>query len=530
MIRFCRKYIAKYRKKLLLYLSISIVSICISVIIPVFWGKIIDLMTTSQNVGALLRIGSFVLGLGLANVFIGYCNNKLYIIIQTNSAVDMSGDIIQHLHKVSLSELQKYDMGYLNESINHDSNSITMFYLSLIVNAISYGLMLIFSLGILYTISIKIGIILLVLIGIYMIFYLCFRNKLVDRAETFNNARSSFFGALLEQFKNIKFIKQHALEDLYKDKLRQAFSIFFKVALNVQQFFFLYSSVDNILEIIINFCIYIFGGINVMKGNVTIGGFTIILNFYGNILSSVKYFSNLGKEYQDNNASYKRLNNYWNLSEQPNGEELLDEIETISCNNLSFSRNEHKIFREFNVTFKKGEIYCIQGENGSGKTTLVDLITGLFIGEYEGEIAYNGINIEKIDMKRMRQQKISVLEQNPYLLEGSPKDNIRLTPYHCKTEYDDKLIKKSVGNIGNNGEGISGGEKQKIGILRALAKQSNVLIFDEPTSALDQETRREFFDLLKKIKREKIIIFISHDKENYQVADQTINLSEYHFS
>lgn len=225
---------------MVLYLLISIVSICISVIIPVLWGQIIDLMTTSQDIGTLLKKGSLVLVLGLVNILIGYWNNRFYIIIQTNSAIDMSADIIQHLHKVPLSKLQKYDMGYLNESINHDSNSITIFFLSLIVNAISNGLMFIFSLTILCVISVKVGVVLLCLISTYMIFYLCFRNKLIVKAEAFNNARSSFFGALLEQFSNIKFVKQHALEELYKTKLRQAFDKFFEIIFNVQQFFFLY--------------------------------------------------------------------------------------------------------------------------------------------------------------------------------------------------------------------------------------------------------------------------------------------------
>lgn len=525
MLNYCARYISVYRHKLAVYLSMSIVSTIIAIIIPIFCGQIIDLMTSNQDVYRLIKMGILVLFLGFLNILIGYWNYRFYIVIQTNTAEDISEDIIHHLHKISLNELQKYDMGYLNESINNDSNSIVIFFLSLIVNALSNGLMLLSSLLILCTISLKVGAVLFLLICLYIIFFLGIRDKLLREAESYKDARSVFFSALLEQFGNIKFIKQQALEDYYKSKLKQEFKIFFEKALSVQQFFYRYSSADDILEIAVNFCIYVLGGISVVKGNMTIGGFTIILNFYKNIIASIKYFADLGKEYQDNNASYKRLQKYCELKEQKNGVQILEDISTISCNNLCFTRDGQRILQGLNITFEKGEIYCIHGENGSGKTTLIDLLSGLFIGEYEGEIYYNDINIENIDMREMRRRKISILEQEPYVLGGSLEDNICLSGKQLESKYFSRIIKKKIGTVGENGKGISGGEKQKIGILRVLAKQSDVLIFDEPTSALDQESKKDFFDLLKKIKKEKIIIFISHDKEAKQIADKVIEMS-----
>ena len=524
MLKFCWKYILKYKKELVLYLLISIVSTAIFVAIPIWGGRIIDLMVSGGDVKLLFKMGGIVLLLGLFNIMICYWNNKFYVIIQTNSAMDISADIIHHLHKIPLSEIQKFDIGYLNESINHDSNSITMFFLSLIVNAISNGLMLILSLLVVCKLSLKIGVILLLLISIYIIFFLCFRNKLLRKSELFKKARSTFFGALLEQFKNVKFVKQHALEEFYRIRLKQSYKIFFKEALATQQFFYLYQSTDNLLEVIVNFSIYMIGGISVIGRSMTVGGFTIILNFYRNIISAIKYFANLGKEFQENEVSYQRLENYINMPEQKNSEKFLEKVFTIECKNLSFVRDGSEILHNFNATFERGKIYCIQGENGSGKTTLMDLIIGLFLDEYTGNICFNDISIAKLDMKKMREQKISVLEQNPYMLEGSPADNIHLTTNYRNDKYFSRIVKKEIGMVGSQGDGISGGEKQKIGILRALAKDSDVLFFDEPTSALDQETRKEFYCLLQEIKKEKIIIFISHDKESGKIANEIIEL------
>lgn len=355
-----------------------------------------------------------------------------------------------------------------------------------------------------------------------MLIYLSFRSKIRERARIFKEAQSVFFGALLKQFTDFKFIRQHSLEKVYKSHLRKAFEEFFVKALNSQQFFFMYSSMNNVMENIANVCIYILGGINIIKGNITIGAFTIILNYYGNILSTIKYFANFGKEYQDNHVVYERLKRNLELEEQRNGEQFLESVFEISCKNLKFLRNNERIIQDFNYTFEKGRIYCVQGENGSGKTTLLDLIVGMFIGEYEGQICYNHINIEEIDMRRMRLQKISVLEQFPPMIDGDLEENIHLTKFHYDNRYQNKIIKKEMKGICNGGKGISGGEKQKIGILRALAMDGEVLVLDEPTSALDHEGRDELFDILKEIKKEKIIILVSHDVETCQIADHII--------
>ena len=511
---------------MVIYLLFSVITTTIAIITPVLWGKIIDIMVNISDVNLLIKMGIVVSLLGLLKIIMNFISNRLYITIQTNSAMDISEDVIHHLHKISLTKLQKYDAGYLNECINHDSNSITMFFLSMLTGFLSNGLLLIIPLFIVFRLQYIIALVLFIEIVGYIVLYIFFREKLIERAKIFREAQSEFFSALLEQFKNVKFIKQHALEEFYKERFRTAFQDFFRKALSTQQFFFLYSSMDQILEVIINFCIYILGGILVIKDGLTIGSFTLVLNYYRNILSSIKYFADLGKEYQNNNVAYQRLENYLELKEQSNGTKEINRITQIRCNNLTFAREGKEILHSFNYIFEKGNIYCVQGKNGVGKTTLIDVLIGLFVDEYEGEILYNGINIKDIDMKGQRFSNISVLEQDPYVLEGSVDENIYLTEKYYKNKYGDRILDKQLGNIYNGSNGVSGGEKQKIGIIRTFAKDSDVMLLDEPTSALDQGSKKNVFRLLKEMKKEKIIIIISHDKEAKQFADYTINLNE----
>lgn len=525
MFKFCKKYICEYKAKIISYLCLSMIATGLAIIIPILWGKIIDIMVIKSDINSIVKIGIIISVVGVVKIIINYYNNKLYIIIQTNLAMDISADLINHLHKISLTKFQEYDAGYLNESINHDSNSVTIFFLSVLTGILSNILLLIIPLSIMFNLTHKMVIVLLAVITGYIVLYISFREKLMEKARIFQDAQSKFFSAIVEQFKNVKFIKQHALEEYYKVRFRKSFQVFFEKALSTQQFLSLYSSLDQMLEVIINFCIYIIGGILVIKGELTIGSFTIILNYYRSILVSIKYFADLGKEYQKNNVAYQRLQSYFDLKVQRNGKEEINKVTQIKCNNLSFSRGDNEIIRSFNATFDKGNIYCICGENGTGKTTLLDLLTGLYIDEYKGEILYNNVNLKDIDMKKQRAVNISMIEQNPYVFEGTIEENIYLTKSYSNKKYSHRVLDKKLGNIYNNGDGISGGEKQKIGILRMLSKDSDVVMLDEPTSALDQESKKRVLEILKEIKKEKIIILISHDKEVEKFADYVINMS-----
>lgn len=159
---------------------LSLITTAITIVQPVLWGKTIDIMVMSSNKKLLLITGIIALLLGFFSIIIGYLNNKLYIIIQTKSAMDISADVIHHLHHVSLTNLQKFDAGYLNESINHDSNSITMFFLSILTGILTNVLLLIIPLFIIFRLAPNIVVLLLIMIIGYIVLYLIFRKK-IDR-------------------------------------------------------------------------------------------------------------------------------------------------------------------------------------------------------------------------------------------------------------------------------------------------------------------------------------------------------------
>ena len=198
MFNFCKKYILKYKKQLSIYIFFSLTITFITAYTPIIFAKMIDIISLNANVKTLISLGMLATILSIIKLIISYFNNKLYLIIQANSAIDINTEIIQHLHKISLTKIQKMDAGYLNESINRDSNSIVIFFISTLTGLISNIILIFCSLYVLSHIEIKLTLILLLSVMVYIIVYLLSKKKLEKKANELKDAQSTFFSKLLE--------------------------------------------------------------------------------------------------------------------------------------------------------------------------------------------------------------------------------------------------------------------------------------------------------------------------------------------
>ena len=192
------------------------------------------------------------------------------------------------------------------------------------------------------------------------------------------------------------------------------------------------------------------------------------------------------------------------------------------------------IFKNFNLKINKGEILGVHGKSGSGKTTLVNILLGLL------EPSNGKVLIDNIDMKgkaKNWQKNIGYVPQIIHLLNSSIKENITLG----FTDKNNITIKKSIKlsqlenfvknlknkestNIGEDGVKISGGQRQRLGIARAIYRNPEVLVLDEPTSSLDNRTEEEFIKTILSMKRKKTIIIVSHRNSILKKCDRIIKL------
>lgn len=539
IFRFCLPYLNLEKNRILIYILLSIMTAAIEILSPYILGDFIDYLTIGGEAIYVIRFCLIFTGLNIVRIIKDYLMAMLYTKIQVKVGYNLNFSVISHIQEISLLHIKKEEEAYLNQRINGDAYNLISFCLDTINSFSVNTIFVLVSFVILYRMNSFITIVMVFFIFIYIAIYFFMKEKVYEAGFNFKESQAHFFSSLFEQLKYIKIIKINSIKKEINNRLDKRFNNFFNIAIESQKVNYMYNSLDRIISILAQITLFIIGGMQVLKGNFTVGMFTIFSSYFNMILNACRYFFTLGSVYQNALSSYDRIKEYLQFPRQNNGKIKLKDIKTISFENVSFSYAEDEnLIDRLSYDFNKGNIYSIIGENGSGKSTSMDLLVGLYVGEYEGKIFYNDINIDEIDMVDARSNLISVAEQEPSLIQDTILYNLtfsniesgntkkQINEYLKILNMEEFFYYRKLGyNLDEKNTNISGGEKQKIAILRVLLKDSPLMIFDEPTSALDSKSIKSFLDYLELIKKDKIIINITHNHDLLDYSDHVINLN-----
>lgn len=199
---------------------------------------------------------------------------------------------------------------------------------------------------------------------------------------------------------------------------------------------------------------------------------------------------------------------------------------------FKYEKNQKYILKNFGLKIEKGDRVLITGKSGKGKSTLLDILSG-FNEKYDGEFLVDGNRMNNIYEWR---KKIGYLGQSFFILDDTIKNNIILEEKYNKRKFDwvvkisnlKELINSSDRGIltvlGERGSNLSGGEKQRIGLARALYRKPNILILDEPTSSLDEHTANKFIDSIFQLDKKITLIMISHNNKFRKKFNKIVKL------
>jgi len=491
-------------------------------------GDFIDQLLNAENMGFIFRYFALFVSINLVTLCLGYITGRLYIRLQTRLGYILNRDFIKHMQHAPLKFTATQDTAYLNQRINNDANSLIIFCIGIIQSVLVNIVIIVAALILMFTFHPMLAGILLVVAVIYFAFYTFYKRILYRASHAYQESQSTFFSKLNEQLFNIRFIKIHSLFEHFIGRLNYSFDKLLGNALHYQKASYIFGGLDQLVMIVAQMVLLALGGREIIAGRLSIGRFVIISSYFNMMLGAIRYFFSLGQTIQTNMVSYNRLQELKNIDPEPNGEIILNQVRNIEMKSISFSYGENgekPLLTDVNLSFTRGQIYVILGPNGSGKSTLTDIIMGLQAGNYTGDIVYNDTDMSDVDMYKLRSRLMGVTEQEPTLLADTLEYNLNLGQPDNFNKQEALRLAKILGLepylneqpdgfstvINESAANVSGGEKQKLSLLRVLLKDPDILILDEPTSALDTAGKAALWAYLNEIKREKIIIVITHD-------------------
>lgn len=507
----------------------------------IYIQKITDNVLTSGNTNLLnlLSVGMLII-LGF-QLLLGVM--QTLIMIKTGQQIDarLILGYYKHLLKLPQRFFDTMRTGEIISRIN-DAVKIRSFIndtsISLIVNVF----IVLFSFVLMFVYSWKLAIMMLAVIPLYLTIYII-TNRLNKKQERkLMESAADLESQLVESVNSIKTIKQFGIEEFTNIKTEIRFINMLKTVFKSgkNSVFTNYSSefVSKLFTIILLWV----GSYFVIDNTITPGellSFYAIIGYFMNPISSLV---GANKSIQNALIAADRLFEIMDLERESDENRIelqREQIGDINFENITFSYGTRKdVFENFSLKIEKGKQTAIIGESGSGKSTLSALLQKLYTLN-KGKITINGIDIDNFSMESLR-TLISSVPQQLNLFSGSIIENIAVGDFNPNmnriieivnklglVDFIENLSNGFATQVGENGSSLSGGEKQRIAIARALYKNPDIYIFDEATSSLDSESESFVKRTIQELKNQgKTIIIIAHRLSTIIDSDKIVIISK----
>lgn len=339
-------------------------------------------------------------------------------------------------------------------------------------------------------------------------------------------AHASLNSTIIESLKGVDTIKYHAAEEKTMEKLEKEYIKNLKIAFQEGVLSNVQGSISSVVSNIGNLVLMFIGATMVINGETTLGSLMAFTSLSGYFMGPIGRLIGLQLSIQEASISLKRISEIYEVEGEQNQDDEKIKIENIdgdiTLENITFRYGSRQpVIKDLNITIPKGKKVALVGESGSGKTTVSKLLLRAFEAE-EGKINISGYNIDELDIYSLR-KSIAYVPQNVELFSGSIKDNVILGKENvsyeqiksaCEDAGCSSFIEKLPGKyntfLEEAGGGLSGGEKQRLALARALIKDTSFLILDEATSNLDFISEAKIYNTLFVKSKNKTMLIIAH--------------------
>lgn len=544
------QYLSKYKLLIFIALLLATVNQVFSLFDPYIFGKIIDRFAGKpkqytdiqfiEGVGLLILAAMGVAMVSrIAKAFQDYV---VSLVIQKFGA-DVYTDGLKHALKLPFQEFEDQRSGEtLNilQKVRIDSEKFISNAINVMFSAI-VGIVFVM----IYTIDVYPGLVLVYFVACFILAFLTniLSKKIKAIQKDIVKETNMLAGATTESLRNIELIKSLGLtaQEILRLNATTAkiLQLELKKVRSIRSISFIQGTFVNALRQTILFILLYL----IFKEHLSVGQL-MTLQFYSFfIFNPMQEMGNIIMSYREAEVSLGNFEKLMNtpLEERPLSPIKVDTIKELTFQNVGFKHKSanNNALEDVSFTVNKGESIAFVGPSGSGKTTLVKLLVGLYQAE-SGSILYNGVDSKQIDIDDIRHQ-IGFVTQDTQLFSGTIKENLLFVNPTATDEQIIEVLQKAACHtllersdfgintvIGEGGMKISGGEKQRLSIARALLRNPHLIVFDEATSALDSITEEEITQTIKNItaNKEHIAVMIAHRLSTIMHADKIFVLEK----
>ena len=505
MIKTLASHIKEYKLPSILTPIFMILEVFMETLIPFFMGSIVDQGIKNGDMNHIYLTGILMILVSLFGLFCGFMGGIFAAKASTGFAKNLRKGMFSKIQEYSFANIDKYSTAGLVTRLTTDVTNIQNAYQMLLRISVRAPFSLICAMAMSFFINPKIASVYLIavlILGTILVIIIINANKY------FNNVFKKYDdlnASVLEDVSSIRVVKAYVREDYEKNK-------FLKAAENVYKLFVKAENViafnAPMMQVTVYSCILIISYIGakmIVASNLTTGELMSLLAYCMNILMSLMMLSMIFVMLSMSVASAKRIAEV--LNEEVDLKNPENPITTVKDGSIQFKDvcfkynkdSENNVLNSINLSINSGETIGIMGGTGSAKTSLVNLISRLY-DTTEGSVYVGGEDVKNYDLTVLRNQ-VSVVLQKNVLFSGTILENLRwgnefatdeecieACKLACADDFISKFPDKYNTHIEQGGSNVSGGQKQRLCIARALLKKPKILILDDSTSAVDTAT------------------------------------------